>query len=149
MHSQTWSLVLFLAVTALSALIAVNGLQKGKQAYLGLALLVGIVGAVLVGISTNVSVHLAGTAFAVVFGLLGILITADGIAKRERELWLQGLIQFFIGGLLLTYSRAPTLIRDLPRGRPIAVIVAMNLPWVILAIILLAIIMRGGRKPRC
>gem|GEM_PF-2715864 len=148
MQSPLLSLILFFVLIACSAAIAVEGLRRDKPAYLGIALFVGTAGAVLIAAYTEIRVMQVGTIFACTLGLLGALIIIDGARKKDLQLWLQGLIQFLVAGLLFAYARVPAIARNPENGwRPVA-IGAVNLPWLALSVILVILVVRSTRSHR-
>lgn len=141
MECQTLPIALFVLLIAISAGVAACGLTKNKYYLVGVALLVGIVGAVLLAIFTQISMRPAGIAFAVIFTVLGLLISFEANKKRDRELWLQGLAQFLVGGALLAYTQASNLLKGISGG-----IIAVNIPWFIVCVLLIVLVVKTSKR---
>lgn len=142
------SVFLFLLTVIISATLAARGLNRGKPAHIGIALTVGVVGAVLTAVYTYAAVTYISITFAVILGVLGFLIVVDGVGKRDPKLSLQGLIQLLVAALLFGYVRIAPFLKGHGEGLGMIAIGIANLPWLLLAIALLVIIIRSDRPPR-
>ncbi|MDI6828109.1 MAG: hypothetical protein QME62_06475 [Armatimonadota bacterium] len=141
MESQILPIALFVLLIAISAGMATWGLSRSRYFFVGLALFIGILGAVLLAVLTHISIRTAGTAFAVIFTILGLMITFDGIKKHTREVWLQGLAQFFIGGALIAYTKSPNLLKGIGSE-----VIAVNLPWFIVGVLLIVLAVKTSKR---